>query len=83
MLFRSGVDTEERGGLAALLTGGAVCYDEVIEFSTMPGVDVIPADMSLATLGVDSEYTSQMAVRAMRDLRDARPARRSDRGRQL
>lgn len=51
--------------------GGAVCYDEVIEFSTMPGVDVIPADMSLATLGVDSEYTSQMAVRAMRDLRDA------------
>jgi chromosome partitioning protein len=78
-----GVDTEERGGLAALLTGGAVCYDEVIEFSTMPGVDVIPADMSLATLGVDSEYTSQMAVRAMRDLRDARPARRSDRGRQL
>lgn len=78
-----GVDTEERGGLAALLTGDAVCYDEVIEFSTMPGVDVIPADMSLATLGVDSEYTSQMAVRAMRDLRDARPARRSDRGRQL
>ena len=27
--------------------------------------------MSLATLGVDGGYTSQMAVRAMRDLRDA------------
>ena len=74
-----GVDTEERGGLAALLTGGAVCYDEVVEMATMSGVDVIPAsgvdvipaDMSLATLGVDGEYTSQMAVRAMRDLRDA------------
>ena len=66
-----GVNTEERGGLAALLTGGAVCYDEVVEMATMPGVDVIPADMSLATLGVDGGYTSQMAVRAMRDLRDA------------
>ena len=66
-----GVNTEERGGLAALLTGGAVCYDEVVEMATMSGVDVIPADMSLATLGVDGEYTSQMAVRAMRDLRDA------------
>ena len=65
-----GVNTEERGGLAALLTGGAVCYDEVVEMATMSGVDVIPADMSLATLGVDGEYTSQMAVRAMRDLRD-------------
>ena len=62
-----GVNTEERGGLAALLTGGAVCYDEVAEMATMPGVDVIPADMSLATLGVDSGYTSQWAVRAMRD----------------
>lgn len=66
-----GVNTEERGGLAALLTGGAVCYDEVVEMATMAGVDVIPADMSLATLGVDSGYTSQWAVRAMRDLRDA------------
>lgn len=66
-----GVNTEERGGLAALLTGGAVCYDEVVEMATMSGVDVIPADMSLATLGVDSGYTSQWAVRAMRDLRDA------------
>lgn len=37
-----GVNTEERGGLAALLTGGAVCYDEVVEMATMPGVDVIP-----------------------------------------
>lgn len=54
------VNTEERGGLAALLTGGAVCYDEVVEMATMPGVDVIPADMSLATLGVDGGYTSQM-----------------------
>lgn len=25
-----GVNTEERGGLAALLTGGAVCYDEAV-----------------------------------------------------
>lgn len=66
-----GVNTEERGGLAALLTGGAVCYDEVVEMATMSGVDVIPADMSLATLGVDGGFTSQMAVRAMRDLRDA------------
>ncbi len=66
-----GVDTEERGGLAALLAGGAVCYDEVIEMATMPGVDVIPADMSLATLSVDGKYTSLMAVRALRDLRDA------------
>ena len=66
-----GVNTEERGGLAALLTGGAVCYDEVVEMATMSGVDVIPADMSLATLGVDGGCTSQMAVRAMRDLRDA------------
>lgn len=66
-----GVNTEEHGGLAALLTGGAVCYDEVVEMATMAGVDVIPADMSLATLGVDSGYTSQWAVRAMRDLRDA------------
>lgn len=39
--------------------------------ATMSGVDVIPADMSLATLGVDGGFTSQMAVRAMRDLRDA------------
>ena len=66
-----GVNTEERGGLAALLTGGAVCYDEVVEMATMSGVDVLPADMSLATLGVDGGYTSQKAVHAMRDLRDA------------
>ena len=56
---------------AVNITGGAVCYDEVVEMATMSGVDVIPADMSLATLGVDGGYTSQMAVRAMRDLRDA------------
>lgn len=66
-----GVNTEERGGLTALLTGAAVCYDDVVEYSTMEDVDVIPADMSLATLGVDGGYTAEMAVGAMRDLRDA------------
>ena len=28
-----GVNTEESGGLAALLTGGAVCYDDVAQFA--------------------------------------------------
>ena len=35
-----GVNTEERGGLAALLTGGAVCYDEVVEMATMSGARI-------------------------------------------
>lgn len=62
---------DEYGGLAALLSGMAACYDEVIVPTEIPGLDMIPATNALWT--VDMEYMSGDGggtFRAIRDLRD-------------
>lgn len=62
--------TTEGGGLTALLTGLANEISQVTEYASMPCVDIIPADMSLATLGVDGSCNTEEAVHVMRSLRD-------------
>lgn len=63
---------EEYGTLTDLLEGRAICYDELTERSTIPGLDVLPADTGLwridmATLMGDGV----MSTHTLRDLRDA------------
>lgn len=66
-----GVDTEERGGLAALLTGGAVCYEDVIQHTIYRDLDIVPSDMQLASVDLDADIDRKQAVRVYADLRDA------------
>lgn len=59
-------------GVAALLDGSADCYDQVIEPTDIPSLDMMPASDALDTL--DLEYMMgerRPSFRAMTDARDA------------
>lgn len=58
-------------GLAALLESKVICYDEVIEHTEIPNLDMVPASSELRNIDlglVTREGTA--ALRAIRDLRD-------------
>ena len=70
----------EPGSLADLLECTITCYDEITQPTIYRGLDVIPADMSLAALDVESSMPDihdhdrlprERALHAMIDLRDA------------
>lgn len=59
-------------GLAALLEGTASCYDEVIEPTEIPNLDMIPASSSLWRLDLSCmmDGAGPRAFRVIRDVRD-------------
>ncbi|BFL39382.1 ParA family protein [Agathobaculum massiliense] len=69
----------EPGSLADLFEGMAACYTDLIQHTIYRGLDVIPADMSLAALDLDGSLPDDVhgrpprerALRALTDLRDA------------
>ena len=65
--------------IATLFEGMAACYTDLIQHTIYRGLDVIPADMSLAALDLDGSLPDDVhggtprerALRALTDLRDA------------
>lgn len=60
----------ENGSLASLFDGTASCYDNVTVNTLYERLDVIPADMSLATIDLDGDLPRSTLFRALSDLRD-------------
>lgn len=58
-------------GLAAILTGMATCYDEVVEPTDIDGLDMIPASTELWSLDLHSRGGGSVYLTALRDARDA------------
>lgn len=58
-------------GLAAILTGMAVCYDEVVEPTDIDGLDMIPASTELWGIDLHSRNGGAVYLNALRDARDA------------
>lgn len=67
---RTLLDNKERGGLAALLSGLASCYDEVAVHTGIENLDLIPASNDLWS--VDLSCITQDGSPVFRALRDAR-----------
>lgn len=63
-------------GVAALLTGAADCYDQVVEHTDVPNLDIMPASDALDTM--DLEYMTGSRRPSFRALRDAREAMEED-----
>ncbi len=61
----------EPGSLADLFEGTVMCYTDIVQHTIYRGLDVIPADMSLAALDLDRGTLRDRALRALTDLRDA------------
>ena len=69
----------EPGSLADLFEGTVMCYTDIVQPTIYRGLDVIPADMSLAALQLDGQLPEDVhgglprdrALRALTDLRDA------------
>ncbi len=69
----------EPGSLADLFEGTVMCYTDIVQPTIYRGLDVIPADMSLAALELDGQLPEDVhgglprdrALRALTDLRDA------------
>ena len=69
----------EPGSLADLFEGTVMCYTDIVHPTIYRGLDVIPADMSLAALELDGRLPEDVhgglprdrALRALTDLRDA------------
>ena len=62
----------EYSGLGALIRGYATCYDEVVEHTDVPGLDVLPASEDLWAVDLEAVTTdSRRSFRAIKDLRDA------------
>ena len=69
----------EPGSLADLFEGAVMCYTDIVQPTIYRGLDVIPADMSLAALELDGQLPEDVhgglprdrALRALTDLRDA------------
>lgn len=62
---------KEHAGLPALLSGAAVCYDEVIEPTDIENLDMIPANNELWSIDLTCiTQDGSAAFRALRDLRD-------------
>lgn len=61
----------EPGSLADLFEGTVTCCEEIVQHTIYRGLDVIPSDMSLASLDIDGALPRDMALRALTDLRDA------------
>ena len=57
------------GGLAALLDGGVICYDEVVSTTEYEHLDILPSTTDLFDL--DRLADRQHCAKAMRDLKDA------------
>ncbi len=73
----------EPGSLADLFEGTVMCYTDIVQPTIYRGLDVIPADMSLAALELDGQSAGGCTRRPAARPRAAgahRPARRSDRG---
>lgn len=58
-------------GLAAILTGLAACYDEVVEPTDIDGLDMIPASTELWGIDLHSRSGGAVCLNALRDVRDA------------
>ncbi|HJA47954.1 MAG TPA: ParA family protein [Candidatus Agathobaculum intestinipullorum] len=69
----------EPGTLADLFEGMCLCYADLVQHTIYRGLDVIPADMSLAALDLDGSLPDDVqggtprdrALRVLTDLRDA------------
>ena len=69
----------EPGSLADLFEGTVMCYTDIVQPTIYRGLDVIPADMSLAALDLDGSLPDDVqggtprdrALRVLTDLRDA------------
>lgn len=61
---------EEYGGMTDLLLGNICCYDEVIYPSSIRGMDVLPGDMRMATVGLPGVNGGRYHQRALACLRD-------------
>ena len=68
---RALLDYKKYDGLAAILTGYATCYDEVIEPTEIEGLDMIPASSELWSLDLKSRTGGTVYCTALRDVRDA------------
>jgi len=66
----------EYDGLGALLSGTACCYAEVIEHTTVTGLDVLPASDSL--WAIDLALITSDGHRSFRSLKDLRSALEMD-----
>lgn len=63
-------------GVADLLDGSADCYDQVVEHTDVPNLDIMPASEALDTLNL--EYMMGDVRPTFRALRDARDAMEED-----
>lgn len=63
-------------GMAALMNGTASCYEEVVEHTDIPNLDIIPASDALDNL--DLEYMMGNIRPSFQTLRDARDAMEED-----
>lgn len=56
---------------ADLFDGGTAYYEDVIQHTIYRDLDIIPADMQLASVDLDADIDRKQAVRVYADLRDA------------
>ena len=56
---------------ADLFDGGSAYYEDVIQHTIYRDLDIIPADMQLASVDLDADIDRKQAVRVYADLRDA------------
>lgn len=62
----------EYAGLGALLRGLSICYDELVEQTDVPGLDVLPAAEDLWALDLEAAGGDRgRSYRALRDMREA------------
>ena len=65
-----GADTNS-SGLAALMEGLCICYDEAIESSNFPGVDILSGNSDLYTIDLEAlKRGGSIGVSSITDLRD-------------
>ena len=60
----------EYAGLGALLRGLSICYDELVEQTDVPGLDVLPASADLWALDLEADKGAH-TYRAVMNMRDA------------
>ncbi len=62
----------EYDGLMALLSGGVICYDEIVEHTGIKGLDMVPANNMLWQIDLSCvTAVGRGTLRALRDMRDA------------
>lgn len=69
---RTLLEPGEYAGLGALLRGYAICYDDLVVHTDVPGLDVLPAAEDLWALDLEAAGGNRgRCYRAVRDMREA------------